>query len=134
LWNSAIEFASRGKHRESLAEIDKIERSLKQLPCEFRLFKASLLHKLGRLDEALESYRVAHDLANTAKGWGYTDSVRAYLKCYAAAYGSQLQQSLSGHNDPSFAADFSSVQIQKIPRSFRRKFPFPLHPDWKKEN
>src|SRR5262249_20194089 len=56
--------------QESLAEIDKIERSLKQLPCEFRLFKAVLLHRLGRFDGALEAYRLAHDLADTAKGWG----------------------------------------------------------------
>jgi hypothetical protein len=130
-WNRATDLASKRRHSEALAEISSIERILKSMPCRFHLFKATLLHKLDRLEEAWESYRIAHALADAARGWGYSKSIRAYIKCYAAAYGMPLQASLRRDPDPSMIVDYSSVNLREVPDYFRRTFPFSLHPDWK---
>ncbi len=129
LWVGALRRASQGRHRESLALIDRL---LEKYPSRlsFAVFRLMLQTNLEENDLVIE--RVPDLLARIANEKP-DDDRRRYMTAFMQVLDCVAHDTLFGPTETSLekktAIDWKSINLKRIPRWMKRAFPLRRHPN-----
>ncbi len=132
-WDRALQAASRGEYEESLKNIQMIS-DIGRLTLANSLLKGFLCYAMCNYRESLEILsRIEGELEKSRK---YNQDEKRYLKCYASVWRkralekfSELEGETAIANVPC-VVDYLSVDLNKIPKHLKDKFPLRSHPAW----
>ena len=132
LVEEAWDLVARDKPEKAEKVFETAEQYLDKLPYEFIVIKGEIKFRLKKRAESLECYQMAWKQIQASRKLSDFDKKYLHLYMYSTIklYREFLELKLDSLNIDSM--DVREVDLQKVSKTWKKRFPYRNHPDWDK--